>query len=246
MSYSLYMRRLVHRLIIHTLTHKAISNIIRSNIILSIALPLIVAIILLGNSISVYGLEKPFLEGLVDISKSYASFQVVVTTKQSVGNTSYTLRFYNNTDMIALFIVNGTDKSLLFTVPYNKDFKSVEIRRDDKILLFIPLNLCNHNNICDLNENYYSCPEDCLGALDNVCINTTDSVCDPDCGLKDKDCIMPEQQNLGFGNNTTQTQKTLDYKKQTRYIAFTIIILMLSIILLISAFKIKPKPSMIQ
>lgn len=218
-------------------------------------------IILSFNTPQVYGMEKPFLKGLIDLSKPYASFQLVVNPKQSIGNTTYTLRFYNDTTLVASFNVNGSDKALLFTVPYNKAFKSLEVTKDDKVMLFTQLNLCNKNNICDINENYYSCPEDCLGALDGVCINETDSICDPDCGLRDKDCVIMNKETLtkqapSTTNNTTnytnyyqkkfKKQEIQEYKKQNRYIILTVIIFVLSLIIFISAFRIKPKPSTIQ
>ena len=47
---------------------------------------------------------------------------------------------------------------------------------------------CN-DGICDLNENFYSCPEDCKEAvIDNYCNTALDNVCDLDCVELDPDC----------------------------------------------------------
>jgi len=41
---------------------------------------------------------------------------------------------------------------------------------------------CLSNNICDVNENYLTCPLDCeSGSNDGICDNMADSICDPDC-----------------------------------------------------------------
>jgi hypothetical protein len=49
---------------------------------------------------------------------------------------------------------------------------------------------CNGNRICERNENYANCPEDCKSGLkDGYCDRVKDGACDPDCaqGL-DPDC----------------------------------------------------------
>jgi len=41
---------------------------------------------------------------------------------------------------------------------------------------------CISNNICDNNENYLTCPQDCSsGSADGICDNIADNICDPDC-----------------------------------------------------------------
>ncbi|MBN1502435.1 hypothetical protein JW930_02745 [Candidatus Woesearchaeota archaeon] len=43
--------------------------------------------------------------------------------------------------------------------------------------------------ICEKNENYLVCPQDCIsGVKDNYCNNARDRVCDPDCYGGDPDC----------------------------------------------------------
>ena len=51
------------------------------------------------------------------------------------------------------------------------------------------------NNVCNVNENYYSCPNDCKsGEKDNFCDQVMDSVCDPDCEQNDPDCRQSEKE----------------------------------------------------
>jgi hypothetical protein len=53
---------------------------------------------------------------------------------------------------------------------------------------------CNLNLVCDSNENYKSCPQDCKsGGKDNYCDKVSDGICDPDCTFEeDKDCPKKE------------------------------------------------------
>jgi len=49
---------------------------------------------------------------------------------------------------------------------------------------------CNADSICDADENYQTCPQDCLsGGEDGYCDMQSDGRCDPDCGeSEDVDC----------------------------------------------------------
>lgn len=63
---------------------------------------------------------------------------------------------------------------------------------DDEVYLSEPLMVrirCNQNNICEINEDYFNCPEDCpSGSKDGICDLQDDGVCDPDCISGDPDC----------------------------------------------------------
>lgn len=50
---------------------------------------------------------------------------------------------------------------------------------------------CNSNRICERNENYYNCPEDCTsGSRDGYCDKVIDGICDADClSEQDLDCL---------------------------------------------------------
>ena len=50
--------------------------------------------------------------------------------------------------------------------------------------------LCNLNSLCEGEENYGNCPEDCFsGSQDNYCDRVKDDICDLDCGNSfDDDC----------------------------------------------------------
>lgn len=45
------------------------------------------------------------------------------------------------------------------------------------------------DNICQMNENFRSCPDDCHASVqDNYCNPDIDEICDPDCYRTDPDC----------------------------------------------------------
>lgn len=50
--------------------------------------------------------------------------------------------------------------------------------------------ICNNNLICEKDENYKNCPQDCPSGLkDGYCDSVGDGICDPDCTpQEDKDC----------------------------------------------------------
>lgn len=76
---------------------------------------------------------------------------------------------------------------------YNEDWKLLEVYHDDNLIFQKDIEnyFCNSNNICEENENYVSCEQDCpSGSKDGWCDRKTDGKCDPDCleGI-DKDCL---------------------------------------------------------
>ncbi|MBW3010833.1 hypothetical protein KY326_01295 [Candidatus Woesearchaeota archaeon] len=49
---------------------------------------------------------------------------------------------------------------------------------------------CNNDDVCDKIENFHLCPKDCsANAIDGLCNDATNNICDPDCGVSDKDCV---------------------------------------------------------
>ena len=55
---------------------------------------------------------------------------------------------------------------------------------------FTVVDICNRNGVCEHDETYLNCPQDCSGSKDNYCDTLRDGVCDPDCSRwEDLDCI---------------------------------------------------------
>lgn len=79
-----------------------------------------------------------------------------------------------------------------FLLPYLKEAKALLIRTKGRTFYFeIANRLCNGNGICDTEESFLSCADDCnLSEPDGVCLAEKDSVCDPDCdATADVDCV---------------------------------------------------------
>mgnify|MGYP001595589470 FL=1 len=57
---------------------------------------------------------------------------------------------------------------------------------------------CIPNNICDENENYLNCPQDCGASIaDGICNYKADGICDPDCE-KEPDCKNIASNNSSY------------------------------------------------
>jgi hypothetical protein len=88
----------------------------------------------------------------------------------------------------------STETTLVIIFPYFRNAKIVEIYNpNNTIAVVIDVSkyaTCNHDNVCGLNENYNTCPEDCpSGSRDEYCDGIKDGRCDLDCiPEKDVDC----------------------------------------------------------
>lgn len=81
-------------------------------------------------------------------------------------------------------------KRIEFIIPYlDADTLEIVYNNNIKSKFAIDKKTCNSNKICDINEDYFSCPNDCkAGAIDGVCVLADDGICDADCGIFDSDC----------------------------------------------------------
>ncbi len=75
-------------------------------------------------------------------------------------------------------------------LPYSPESKEIQLQKDGRVLLSIPVLLCNHNERCEEYENYNSCLDDCpSGSKDGYCDTILDGKCDSDCdATADIDC----------------------------------------------------------
>lgn len=80
--------------------------------------------------------------------------------------------------------------------PYFKDARQMNIYDKNGNAVSVnlaPLAETCGNKICEIQENYLECPQDCpLNKKDNLCLPYKDKICDPDCSLfrnSDPDCI---------------------------------------------------------
>ncbi len=92
--------------------------------------------------------------------------------------------------------VRTEETSVILTLPYNRNMKTVRIYNSSAEVLSIMFQekLCNQDGVCNGFENIYSCPGDCTSqSNDGVCAGQSfDGVCDPDCpSWRDLDCSCP-------------------------------------------------------
>ena len=91
---------------------------------------------------------------------------------------------------------------------------------------------CNANGICDDNENYKTCPLDCLsGEADGYCDKMSDDRCDPDCMEGDYDCKVLEEEETQAGLK----EKVIPYI--TIIISSILILTLIAIIIIYSRFR---------
>jgi len=104
---------------------------------------------------------------------------------------------------------------------------------------------CNSNLICDENENYNTCPQECnSGVKDGYCDKVKDNICDPDCdSAEDIDCptkkpalnetkeeVMEDNKTTNIANKTMPKE---EIKKKSPYKMFLILLLLIMVIILI-------------
>jgi len=94
----------------------------------------------------------------------------------------------------------------MLVLPYFKNVAKLEIAEKSgnkklSVNLGFLAQLCG-NNVCDPNESFGDCPQDCKsGQKDNYCDKQKDGICDPDCGNNsslDADCVSAPQAMQSF------------------------------------------------
>jgi len=78
-------------------------------------------------------------------------------------------------------ILDETTKTIY--LKYSDHAEEFKLEQHGKVILIQDLsNLCNHDAICNNDENYLSCPSDCKSyEKDRYCNYERDDGCDPDC-----------------------------------------------------------------
>ena len=79
------------------------------------------------------------------------------------------------------------------------------------------------DGVCGFPENHQTCPSDCPQAgWDAYCEPLKDSICDPDCGEKDPDCVVEKEVSAGEGNGneTGENQGTGEIQNGTEKTPF--------------------------
>ena len=119
--------------------------------------------------------------------------------------------------------LNIDNFALSLKIPYDDDMHILYLKHDNLTIFTKIFDFCNQDGVCNGSETHLSCWQDCKPwSLDGVCINRTDSHCDPDCAKQvDDDCwgvfnlsliqgwnlvsspIIPDENiSILFGNST--------------------------------------------
>jgi hypothetical protein len=147
------------------------------------------------------------------------------------------------------------EKILVFSIPFSPEIKSLRIIKNGKILLEenIRKYFCNDNNVCEPNENFYTCPNDCpSGFKDGICDGMIDGRCDPDCEKDmDLDCNphlkeliledINEAEPLLKDINKTENKTIFDIFKERSTLIIVILVLIVLILVLVIAIILKSK-----
>jgi len=103
--------------------------------------------------------------------------------------------------------VELNEEQMILNIPFKANAAIFELSHFEKSIFKYSIEICNENNVCDGNENYLSCPNDCKsGSTDLYCDGILDGVCDQDCDNqgrpeKDIDCTC--------GNNICDERETV-------------------------------------
>jgi len=103
--------------------------------------------------------------------------------------------------------------------PCDEKWKKLEILHNNKNIFIYQFKekLCNRDKICNNNENFLTCPEDCpSGSKDGWCDRQPDSKCDPDCLDGDPDCAKIIQENVQKLISQSKIQEELKSKTQLK------------------------------
>jgi len=92
------------------------------------------------------------------------SIKVVSNDGRNLFDEFLGVSFTVSLDPVGVIHLNQT--TITTKVPYHSNAKSIGIYHSDKKILDIDLSkdFCNNNSICDLGENIYNCPKDCMPA----------------------------------------------------------------------------------
>ncbi|MBI5229311.1 hypothetical protein HY991_04320 [Candidatus Micrarchaeota archaeon] len=128
------------------------------------------------------------IEGKPDAS-SKGSYAAIVLDREgnTISKTKFSISFYLSETFEEL-----DKRTILMKVPYREDAYNIQIQKNEKTVFQQLIgSVCNRNLKCEKNENYASCPTDCVsGSRDNYCDGIADGKCDPDCASSgDEDCI---------------------------------------------------------
>lgn len=124
--------------------------------------------VILNNITSVAGTPSSFPSLETGYTIKVISFQREELFKENLG-VSFTIIL----DPIGVIETNSTIVSV--RVPYFQTAKIISIYHSDREIKTIDLamELCNKNDVCDLGENEYNCPEDCKEEVTTTTIPPT-------------------------------------------------------------------------
>jgi len=131
------------------------------------------------------------------------NYEILIYDNQNelIFNNYYSLGKPMDADEQLITIRNIYDK-----IPYRKNMALLEVKNNNTLIKSVDLVFCNNNSICDENENTLTCSDCKKDKIDNLCINSEDGICDPDCleGY-DPDCNKTQENNIPLDLSKTES-----------------------------------------